>query len=159
MVFRAKLSAACSSSSCCKIWLELFLRGRQVRVLKSTAEEWKVDRGRFPFFLMEVVQMKGTAKLLTVLALTIFFSGSVEASDLTINSANVIEQANIVPQRHRRFVPPIDVPHRTNAPRRDYPSRRPAQPTLRQVPDRARPSQDNRGSGRGKFQPPQAPRR
>lgn len=101
--------------------------------------------------------MKRFATVLTVFALTIFFADTVDASDLKIYSVNVIEQANIVPQRHRRFVPPIDVPRRKNTPPRDYAPRRPAQPSLRQAPSKARPSQDNRGSGR--FVPPQIPRR
>ena len=104
--------------------------------------------------------MRSLAKILTVFALIIFFASTGEASDLKIYSINVIEQANIIPQRHRRFVPPIDVPRRKNIPQRDYAPRRPAQPSLRQAPGRARPSKDNRGSGRAKnFQPPQSPRR
>ena len=103
--------------------------------------------------------MKRFAPVAIVFACMIFFANTVEASDLQIYSVNVIEQANIVPPRHRLFVPPIDIPRRTKKPQRDYAPRRPVQPTIRQAPGRARPSQDNRGSGRGRFQPPQAPRR
>lgn len=89
--------------------------------------------------------MKTAAKFLAALALIIIFAVPVEA-------------ANITPRRHSRFVPPINVPHRTQPPK-EYTPRRPARPVPRYTPSKPQPSRDVRGSNGKNFGPPQAPHR
>ena len=103
--------------------------------------------------------MKLIVKILTALALVILFTGSAQAAELQVDSRKIlVAQSNIVPRRHQRFIPPINVPHRPTA-RKDYATRLPARPIPRYVPSKPQPSYDNRGGKRKNFGPPQAPRR
>lgn len=100
--------------------------------------------------------MKFVAKILTMFTLMILFTNTVEAADLQIDSGKIfVRQANIVPRQHRRFVPPINIPRRSNAPRKEYFPRVPVCPKPRYTPNKPPASYDKRGGNRKNFGPPQ----
>ena len=108
----------------------------------------------FPFFLVSGdAQMKKAAGILATVAIIIFSRTSCEAIDLTTDTGKFfVNQQSIVPQRHRRFVPPINIPHRAeNRQRREYSPRLPVRPTPRYKPSKPKPSRDNRYSNRKFF--------
>ena len=85
--------------------------------------------------------MKNAALVSATIAIMIFLSGEVHATDF-------VEQ--------RRFAPQIKIPRQTkDNPRDFYAKRYPPRPTPRYMPSKPKPSRDFRG-GRGRFVP-QAP--
>ena len=85
--------------------------------------------------------MKNAALVSATIAIMIFLSGEVHATDF-------VEQ--------RRFAPQIKIPRQTkDNPRDFYAKRYPPRPKPRYMPSKPKPSRDFRG-GRGRFVP-QAP--
>ncbi|MBR0289760.1 MAG: hypothetical protein IJQ82_12350 [Selenomonadaceae bacterium] len=99
--------------------------------------------------------MKNAAKFLSALAIIIFFSSPVEASDLNFDSEKVfVKQKFVMPQRLRRpFLPPM------RTPQKDYVPRQPFRPKPHFLPHFPKPTYDNRGGKRKNFGPPQSPQR
>lgn len=94
--------------------------------------------------------MKTAAGILATFAIMIILTTSVEATELTTYAGKIfIKQQSIVPQRHRRFVPPINIPHREkNYPRKEYSPRLPVRPTPRYTPSKPKTQPDKRGGKR-----------
>lgn len=98
--------------------------------------------------------MKTAAGILATFAIIIILTTSVEATEqLPTDFGKIfINQQSIVPQRHRRFVPPINIPHREkNYPHKEYSPRLPVRPTPRYTPSKPKTQTNNRGGKRKIF--------
>ena len=93
--------------------------------------------------------MKIVVKILTVLAIMIFFTGEVDAAQVDSEKVFVARRI-LLPPRLRQ-----PLPSSIRTPRKDYPSRVPVRPTPRYLPNLPKSTYDNRGGKRKKFAPPQ----